>query len=88
MGPVQTSAHYVIEEVIPEKRVVYVTSAEHLLQGRSVIDLKEVSSKTECHWHGVYSSKGLKSLPSLFWFKALFERLFFHQLKQSTVDMK
>jgi hypothetical protein len=88
LGFLRDSEPYVIQQIIPEQRIVYDTRDEHPLNGQSQIDLIDVVDgpmrSTEVHWHGFYEPKSFSSIPTLLLFKFFFERIFFMRLEQMT----
>ncbi len=89
LGPfLKTREPYLIQQVIPEQRIVYDTADDHPLNGQSEVELIDVVDGamrgTEVHWSGFYEPKSFSSIPTLLFFKFFFERLFFMQLEQAT----
>jgi hypothetical protein len=88
LGPLKTREPYVIQQIIPEQRIVYDTADEHPLNGQSEIELIDVVDGamrgTEVRWSGYYEPKSFSSIPTLLIFKFFFERLFFMQLEHAT----
>lgn len=90
LGPLKAREPYIIQQVIPEQRIVYDTGDEHPLNGQSEIELMDVVDGavrgTEVHWFGYYEPKSFSSIPMLLIYKFFFERLFFMQLEHATRD--
>jgi hypothetical protein len=87
-GPLKVHEPYVIQQVIPEQRIIYDTGDAHSLSGQSEIELIDVIDgpmrSTEVHWFGHYEPKAFSDIPTLLIFKFFFERLFFMQLERAT----
>jgi hypothetical protein len=88
LGPSRIRAQYVVKSIKPHRTLVYQTSAEHILQGQSKIEIKSRVGGTQVRWSGHYRSKNLASFPALLWFKLFFERAFFAELKENTHKAK
>jgi hypothetical protein len=88
LGPLKAREPYIIQQIIPDQRIVYDTRDEHPLNGQSQIDLIDVLDgpmrSTEVHWHGFYEPKSFSSIPTLLFFKLFFERIFFLSLEHAT----
>jgi hypothetical protein len=84
LGPFHSEAQYEVEEVVPEKRIVYRTSKGHPLLGRSELDLSPVTGGTLCRWNGTYLPKNVSGYVALGLFRLFFDRLFFNQIEKST----
>jgi hypothetical protein len=81
---VKLRSPYVIQQVIPEQRIIYDTSPDHSLEGQSEVELIETQSGTQIRWYGFYEPKSFSSLVSLGMFRFYFDRVFFRRLETVT----
>lgn len=83
LGPLKRRAEYRISEFSSPKRLCYQTTTDHPLEGGAEVRLTKSANGTSCTWSGGYRPKNLFGWPSLFWFKAYYERAFFKRLREN-----
>jgi hypothetical protein len=83
LGRIKLQADYHIVLFLPPNYLKYQADKRHPLIGGAEIVLSPRGQQSYCEWKGAYQSKNPLGWPTLIWFKAYYERMFFKKLVQN-----